>query len=82
MGDLKPENIMFNSINLPKIGDFDISHELNYTTSTSTFEHVTKGIPRGSSSYVDPEFIDTCKLTPFADVYAFSFILLHLVTGE
>lgn len=81
-GDLKPDNIMFNSFNMPKIGDFGISHELKCITNTGTWEHLTKGIPRGSSSYVDPEFTDTCKLTPFADVYAFGVILLQLVTGE
>jgi hypothetical protein len=39
-------------------------------------------MPRASSSYVDPEFENTCKLTPFAYVYAFGVILLQLVTGQ
>ncbi|KAF0890883.1 hypothetical protein E2562_005018 [Oryza meyeriana var. granulata] len=77
-GDLKPENIMFNAHNIPKISDFGISHELKCTTNTGTWEHLTTGMPRGSSSYVDPEFRDTGKLTPFADVYAFGVVLLQL----
>ncbi|KAF8677875.1 hypothetical protein HU200_046405 [Digitaria exilis] len=80
-GDMKPENIMFDEEDTPKIGDFGISYERVEISDTGTWHHLT-GNPRGTSCYMDPEFADVGKMTPSADVYAFGVILLQLVTGN
>lgn len=80
--DLKPENILFDADDTPKISDFGISYELSKVSETGSWHYITVGPPRGTPTYMDPEFQATGKVTPCADVHAFGMLLLQLVTGH
>lgn len=80
--DLKPDNILFDAEDTPKICDFGISYELSEVSETGSWHYVTVGTPRGTPTYIDPEFQCTGKVTPCADTHAFGVLLLQLVTGQ
>ncbi|CAN6249709.1 unnamed protein product [Urochloa humidicola] len=80
-GDLKPDNILLDANYSSKLGDFGICRLLIQTNTCSTTFYRTTN-PRGTFSYMDPEFLITGELTPRSDVYSFGIIILRLLTGK
>ncbi|KAL6651189.1 hypothetical protein ACP70R_010114 [Stipagrostis hirtigluma subsp. patula] len=80
-GDLKPDNILLDANYSSKLGDFGICRLLIQTNTCSTTLYRTTN-PRGTLSYMDPEFLITGELTPRSDVYSFGIIILRLLTGK
>ncbi|KAL5675272.1 hypothetical protein ACJX0J_011403, partial [Zea mays] len=80
-GDLKPDHILLDANYSSKLGDFGISRLLIQTNTCSTNLYRTTN-PRGTFSYMDPEFLTTGELTPRSDVYSFGIIILRLLTGK
>ncbi|KAK4578229.1 hypothetical protein RGQ29_028386 [Quercus rubra] len=82
-GDLKPSNVLLDSNFFCKLSDFGICRMLCHDKSSSnntTLCHFTD--PKGTIPYIDPEFVDTGKLTRKSDVYSFGIILIQLLTGR
>lgn len=82
-GDLKPSNVLLDDNFVCKLSDFGIcrlisSGEISVEQTTRFF--VTQ--PKGTFSYMDPEFLATGELTAKSDVYSFGVILLRLLTGK
>jgi len=80
-GDLKPDNILLDANYSSKLGDFGICRLLIQTNTCSTTLYQTTN-PRGTFSYMDPEFLTTGELTPRSDVYSYGIIILRLLTGK
>ncbi|XP_039818709.1 U-box domain-containing protein 70-like [Panicum virgatum] len=80
-GDLKPDNILLDANYSSKLGDFGICRHLIQTNTCSTTLYQTTN-PRGTFSYMDPEFLTTGELTPRSDVYSYGIIILRLLTGK
>ncbi|CAL5025998.1 unnamed protein product [Urochloa decumbens] len=80
-GDMKPDNILLDANYSSKLGDFGICRLLIQTNTCSTTLYRTTN-PRGTFSYMDPEFLITGELTPRSDVYSFGIIILRLLTGK
>ncbi|KAK9757935.1 hypothetical protein RND81_01G195600 [Saponaria officinalis] len=82
-GDLKPANIILDNNFVSKLSDFGICRVvLNDETSMEQTTLSCDTEPKGTLSYIDPEFICTGELTPKSDVYSFGIILLRMLTGK
>ncbi|XP_057480788.1 U-box domain-containing protein 33-like [Actinidia eriantha] len=80
-GNLKPENIVFDSEVSCKICDFGICKLMpEETLRCPSFRWGTE--LKGSFSYTDPEFSRTRSLTPKSDIYSLGLIILQLLTGR
>ncbi|CAL4940500.1 unnamed protein product [Urochloa decumbens] len=80
-GDLKPANILLDANLVSKLSDFGISCLLVKSSTMSTSLYQTTN-PRGTFSYMDPEFLTTGELTARSDIYSFGIVILQLVTGK
>ncbi|CAL4915441.1 unnamed protein product [Urochloa decumbens] len=80
-GDLKPANILLDANLVSKLSDFGISCLLVKSSTMSTSIYQTTN-PRGTFSYMDPEFLTTGELTARSDIYSFGIVILQLVTGK
>ncbi|KAK7292684.1 hypothetical protein RJT34_15535 [Clitoria ternatea] len=82
-GDLKPSNILLDDNLVSKLSDFGICRVLScQESSRNNATQFWRTIPKGTFSYMDPEFLVSGELTPKSDVYSFGVILLRLVTGR
>lgn len=82
-GDLKPSNILLDANFVCKLSDFGICRLLcgdEFSKNNTTL--CCKTDPKGTFSYMDPEFLASGELTPKSDVYSFGIILLRLLTGR
>ncbi|KAE8654820.1 G-type lectin S-receptor-like serine/threonine-protein kinase [Hibiscus syriacus] len=74
--DIKPENILLDADNCPKLSDFGLAKLLG-----REFSRVLTTM-RGTVGYLALEWISRVAITPKADVYSFGMMLLELVSGK
>ncbi|CDP09046.1 unnamed protein product [Coffea canephora] len=80
-GNLKPNNVLLDSENCCKVGDFGIFRLAPVQTlRCPSFRSYTE--TGGAFPYTDPEFHRTGILTPKSDVFSFGLIILQLLTGK
>eukprot|EP00249_Psilotum_nudum_P004330 c17849_g1_i1 orf=340-2223(-) len=74
--DIKPSNILLNDSLEAKLSDFGLSKILEMEAS-----HVSTEI-KGTTGYLDPEYLILGQLTEASDVYSFGVVLLQLISGR
>jgi serine/threonine protein kinase/WD40 repeat protein len=77
--DVKPHNVMLDSLNEPQLMDFGLAKRMN-EDSTMT----TEGALLGTPAYMAPEQAqgDGAKTGPHSDQYAIGAVLYELLTGK
>ncbi|KAG6545018.1 hypothetical protein Mapa_013710 [Marchantia paleacea] len=74
--DLKPTNILLNEHMEAKVSDFGLSRFIAIEESR-VFTEV-----KGTTGYLDPEYLSLGTLTFASDVYSFGIVLLELISGR
>ena len=78
--DVKPDNILVNSIGDTKIIDFAITRKVQSGLFAKMF--AKKGKPQGTPSFMSPEQIRDLPLDTRADMYSYACTLFELTTGR
>lgn len=74
--DIKPENILLDEKNCPKLSDFGMAKLIG-----KDFSRVLTTV-RGTIGYLAPEWISGLPITPKADVYSFGMMLFEIISGR
>ncbi|KAM3682238.1 hypothetical protein ACJW31_12G057800 [Castanea mollissima] len=80
-GNLKPSKVLLDANFVSKLGDLGIFHlipQKEHPAYTTKLCNNLKGI----SMYMDPEYLETGKLTPESDIYSFGILMLQILTGR
>lgn len=77
--DVKPENILVNSVGVVKVIDFAIAVEVN--KQWTRWFGMRRGV-RGTRTYMSPEQIRGKRLSPLSDMYSFGVLLYELASGR
>lgn len=75
-GDIKPGNILLDSSNEPKIGDFGFTRKLMTNDSNMKVSRVF-----GTRPYIPHEFAQHRQLSTKVDCFSYGIVLYELVTG-
>lgn len=74
--DVKPENLMYDTKGVVKLGDFGIARDLGVET-----RRTATGMIIGTPAYMSPEQCRGDDLTPASDVYSVAMMGYELLTG-
>ncbi|KAG5545300.1 hypothetical protein RHGRI_017687 [Rhododendron griersonianum] len=74
--DIKPENILLDSENTPKIADFGLAKLMG-----REFSRVLTTM-RGTRGYLAPEWLSGESITTKADVFSYGMLLFEIVSGR
>ncbi|VAI31714.1 unnamed protein product [Triticum turgidum subsp. durum] len=75
-GDIKPSNIMLDSSDSAKLGDFGLARLVDHGAEPQTTQVIA-----GTVGYMDPEFVSSQKRGTESDVYSFGIVLLEIASG-
>jgi serine/threonine-protein kinase len=85
-GDFKPENVLLDSANEPRIADLGLSraHRKKLLDAGSVADSLASGDEkvRGTFDYIAPEVRHGGDLTPAADVYSLGVLVYELLVGR
>ncbi|KAL1193147.1 Calmodulin-binding receptor-like cytoplasmic kinase 1 [Cardamine amara subsp. amara] len=76
--DIKASNILITDKLRAKVADFGFAR---LVSEESGVTHISTQV-KGSSGYVDPDYLRTFQLTDKSDVYSFGVLLIELITGR
>lgn len=74
--DIKPENILLDSENTPKVADFGLAKLMG-----REFSRVLTTM-RGTRGYLAPEWLSGESITTKADVFSYGMLLFEIVSGR
>ena len=74
--DIKPQNVLFTSDDLPLLADFGISHDAAHTSITNT------DFALGTAGYLDPDVADGAEPSEASDQYALGIVAYEALTGR
>ncbi|KAK4571575.1 hypothetical protein RGQ29_030119 [Quercus rubra] len=80
-GNLKPSKVLLDANFVSKLGDLGIFRLIPQKEHPAYTTKLCNNL-EGISMYMDPEYLETGKLTPESDIYSFGILMLQILTGR